>query len=65
MPNFFWRALHAGVASGLPVWVALTLHDTTHAALRSGEALPPLAAQLAALPGVEAVLINCCAPQVR
>mmetsp|Transcript_12345 Transcript_12345/g.37173 ORF Transcript_12345/g.37173 Transcript_12345/m.37173 type:complete len:151 (+) Transcript_12345:2976-3428(+) len=33
------------------------------AAMRSGEAVAPLAARLASLPGVTAVLLNCSAPQ--
>ena len=45
--------------------VALTLEDSERGALRSGEPLGIIAARLGALPGVEAVLLNCCAPQVR
>lgn len=44
--------------------VALTLEDSSRGVLRSGEPLDATAARLASLPGVEAVLLNCCAPEV-
>ena len=45
--------------------VALTLEDSGRGVLRSGEPVEEIAARLGALPGVEALLLNCCAPQVR
>lgn len=54
----------AGAAACLPLWVALTLKDSTSGALRGGEAAAAVAVQLAAQPRVEAILFNCSAPQV-
>jgi homocysteine S-methyltransferase len=58
-----WAAASAAAATGLPTWVALTLEDSEAGLLRSGEPVADVAARLAALPGVEAVLLNCSAPQ--
>lgn len=44
--------------------MALTLEDSEAGLLRSGEPVADIAASLGALPGVEAVLLNCSAPQV-
>jgi homocysteine S-methyltransferase len=58
-------AATAAAATGRPVWVAFTIVDalTPAPALRGGEALANAAAAVAAVPGVEALLVNCCAPQ--
>ncbi|KAI8466981.1 MAG: Homocysteine S-methyltransferase [Monoraphidium minutum] len=50
---------------GKPLWVSFTLEDSTAARLRSGELLAAAAAATALLaaPHLEALLINCCAPQ--
>jgi S-methylmethionine-dependent homocysteine/selenocysteine methylase len=52
-------------AAGVCCRVALTLEDSARGVLRSGEPVGAVAARLGSLLGVEAVLLNCCAPQVR
>ena len=59
------RRCEATRAAAVCCRVALTLEDSGRGVLRGGEALGAVAARLGALPGVEAVLLNCCAPQVR
>ncbi|KAK9829908.1 hypothetical protein WJX72_008602 [[Myrmecia] bisecta] len=60
-----WAAASAASASGLPFWVAWTLEDRVeHPVLRSGETIQQAVHKIAALPGLQAVLLNCCAPQV-
>ena len=57
------RALVAGVrraAPGTPLWLALTVQDRDGTRLRSGEALADIAPHLQ---GVDAVLVNCSAPE--
>lgn len=49
--------------SGLPVWIAFTLEDSPAQRLRGGEGVADAAAWAAAQPEVEAVLLNCCAPE--
>lgn len=56
-------AVTAGAAAQLPLWVALTLEDSTAGRLRGGQAAAAVAVQLAACPNVEAILLNCSAPQ--
>lgn len=55
-------ACTAAVATGLPVWVGLTVKDDGSQTLRSGE---PLVDALAALDGLgaEAILLNCSIPE--
>jgi S-methylmethionine-dependent homocysteine/selenocysteine methylase len=63
------RALGAGGAGrGKPLWLSFTLEDGARAAgalpaLRSGEPVAAAAAAAAAL-GAEALLFNCCQPEV-
>ena len=56
-------AAQAGIETGLPTWVAMTLGDDGSATLRSGE---PLAAALDALAGMDhaGVMLNCSKPEV-
>jgi S-methylmethionine-dependent homocysteine/selenocysteine methylase len=56
-------AAQAGVATGLPTWVFMTLNDDDSGTLRSGE---PLIEALTALEGtgIAGVGINCCKPEV-
>ncbi len=56
-------AAQAGIETGLPTWVAMTLADDGSATLRSGE---PLVAALDALSGMDhaGVLLNCSKPEV-
>mmetsp|Transcript_45196 Transcript_45196/g.113126 ORF Transcript_45196/g.113126 Transcript_45196/m.113126 type:complete len:328 (-) Transcript_45196:94-1077(-) len=56
-------AVSAACAHGKPVWVAMTLQDNTQALLRSGEPLVDALHDVVGVPGVEALLLNCCAPQ--
>lgn len=49
--------------SGKPFWVSWTLEDSEHARLRSGESLQKAVGVVENLPGLQAVLLNCCAPQ--
>lgn len=49
---------------GKPVWVAWTLRDDCTATLRSGEPLQAALDAVAGVEGLDAVLVNCCAPQV-
>ncbi|PSC74839.1 homocysteine S-methyltransferase [Micractinium conductrix] len=53
----------AAAVSGLPWWCSWTVADDDRAVLRSGEALQDAVAAVADLPGLEAVLVNCCSPQ--
>ncbi|KAL4427472.1 hypothetical protein ABPG77_000761 [Micractinium sp. CCAP 211/92] len=53
----------AAAASGLPWWVSWTVEDGEGGKLRSGESLQDAVAAVAELPGLEAVLVNCCCPQ--
>ncbi len=55
-------AAEAGAASGLPVWVALTVHDDRSGRLRSGESVDAAVAALEPL-GVAALLLNCSTPE--
>lgn len=56
-------AAQAGIETGLPTWVAMSLGDDGSATLRSGE---PLAAALDALTGMDhaGVMLNCSKPEV-
>lgn len=56
-------AITAAGPFGKPVWVSFTLQDNLRAVLRSGETLQKAVGAVVELPGVEAVLVNCCAPQ--
>lgn len=55
-------AATAACATGLPVWVAWTLHEDRSGRLRSGENVGKAAAQIEDLP-VSALLVNCSAPE--
>jgi len=55
-------ACTAGVESGKPVWLALTVSDTHFGQLRSGEPLSDAVSALASL-GAEAILLNCSQPE--
>ena len=55
-------AATAALESGLPVWVSLTVKDDLTATLRSGEPLADAIIMLQEM-GVDAVLINCSAPE--
>ncbi|MDC1340343.1 homocysteine S-methyltransferase family protein [Oceanospirillaceae bacterium] len=55
-------ALLAAKASGLPVWVSLTIQDNDEAQLRSGEPLSQAVAMLHEL-GADAILLNCSKPE--
>jgi len=55
-------ACTAGVESGLPVWVSLSISDDTPETLRSGEPLPDALAALDGL-GASAILLNCSTPE--
>ena len=60
------EAQAAGTAAadvGKPWWLSYTLEDSPRALLRSGEPLDGAIQAVAALRGLEAVLVNCCAPQ--
>ncbi len=52
-------AARAAMASGLPVWVGLTLADSADGTLRSGEPLEAAVDGLKGL-GIEGILLNCC-----
>ena len=56
-------AAQAGIETGLPTWVAMTLNDDDTATLRSGE---PLEAALDALAEMDhaGVILNCSKPEV-
>ena len=56
-------AAQAGIETGLPTWVAMTLNDDDTATLRSGE---PLETALDALEGMDhaGVMLNCSKPEV-
>lgn len=54
-------ACTAGLESGKPVWVALTVSDTNPGHLRSGESLSDAVGALESL-GAEAILLNCSEP---
>ncbi|PRW60619.1 homocysteine S-methyltransferase isoform A [Chlorella sorokiniana] len=56
-------AASAASASGLPWWISWTLEDSDRVLLRSGEPLADAVAAVAELPGLEAILVNCCSPQ--
>lgn len=53
----------AACESGKPVWVALTLDESSPARLRSGETIADAAAALSELP-VAALMANCCPPEI-
>lgn len=54
----------AAAACGLPWWASWTIEDRDDVALlRSGEPLQDAVVAVAELPGLEAVLVNCCSPQ--
>lgn len=53
------RAILAGAAVGLPVWLAVTLDDEDGSKLRSGEDV----AGVLDLTGYDAILANCSAPE--
>ena len=55
-------AARAGRQSGRPVWIAFTVDDHDGARLRSGESLIDAARAVVDI-GVDAVLINCSAPE--
>ncbi len=55
-------ACAAGIESGKPVWVALTVSDANFGQLRSGESLRDAVKALLAL-GAEAILLNCSQPE--
>jgi S-methylmethionine-dependent homocysteine/selenocysteine methylase len=55
-------ACTAGLESGKPVWVALTVSDTESGQLRGGESLSAAVAALEAL-GADAILLNCSQPE--
>jgi S-methylmethionine-dependent homocysteine/selenocysteine methylase len=55
-------AATAACATGLPVWVAWTLHEDHSGRLRSGENVGKAAAIIEDLP-VSALLVNCSAPE--
>lgn len=59
-------ATTAALESGLPVWVAFTVHDTVDEQqaprLRSGEAVQDAVDEIGAM-GVDALLINCSTPE--
>jgi len=46
-----------------PCWVSFTLQDNDKALLRGGETLNDAVKAMLEIPGIEAVLVNCCAPQ--
>lgn len=52
----------AAAGGGKPIWVSYTLEDSARAVLRSGEPLAAAVAAVADVPGLAAVLVNCCAP---
>ncbi len=56
-------AAQAGVETGLPTWVFMTLNDDDSATLRSGEALSDALTALKDF-GVAGVGLNCCKPEV-
>jgi len=55
-------ALLAARASGLPVWLAVTVMDADGTRLRSGEPLDALAPLMAEMPP-DAILLNCAPPE--
>jgi len=55
-------ACTAGLESGKPVWVALTVSDTDPGQLRSGESLSDALKALESL-GAQATLLNCSQPE--
>ena len=55
-------ALMAARATGLPVWLAVTVMDADGTRLRSGEPLSDLAPLLAGMPP-DAILLNCAPPE--
>ena len=55
-------AAEAACATGKPVWVSWTLHESRSGRLRSGETVAQAARALHGL-SVEAMLVNCCAPE--
>jgi len=56
-------AAQAGVETGLPTWVFMTLSDDDSGTLRSGEALGEALAALEGT-GIAGVGLNCCKPEV-
>ncbi|KAL3135677.1 hypothetical protein ABBQ38_006150 [Trebouxia sp. C0009 RCD-2024] len=56
-------AASAASMSGKPFWVSWSLEDSEHALLRSGESLQDAVKLVQDLPGLQAMLLNCCAPQ--
>ncbi|MDC0601400.1 homocysteine S-methyltransferase family protein [Aliiglaciecola sp.] len=55
-------ACTAGLESGLPTWVALTVSDTKPGYLRSGERLSTAVNEIESL-GADAILLNCSQPE--
>jgi len=55
-------AAHAASQTGIPVWVAWTLHEDRSGRLRSEETISEAYGALGELP-VDGVLANCCAPE--
>lgn len=55
-------AAEAAAATGKPVWVSWTLHETRPGRLRSGETVARAAQALTGL-DVDGMLVNCCAPE--
>jgi S-methylmethionine-dependent homocysteine/selenocysteine methylase len=55
-------ACTAGIESGKPVWLALTVSDTHFGQLRSGEPLREAIKELASI-GASAILLNCSQPE--
>lgn len=56
-------AARAGAMRAKPVWIAWTLRDEGDGRLRSGESVAEAVAAVAGIPGVEAMLFNCCTPE--
>lgn len=55
-------ACTAGLESGLPTWVALTVSDTSPGFLRSGEPLNTAVNEIESL-GADGILLNCSQPE--
>lgn len=53
----------ATTSQGQPWWVSFTLRDSRQAVLRSGETLKDALEKVSKIEGMEAALVNCCAPE--
>lgn len=51
------------VSAGLPVWLSFTLEDSLEGKLRSGEDLVEATRAVLKDAKIDAILLNCCAPQ--